>query len=107
MANMMQMLGKAQKLKSQMQDMQTRVQRMDVEGSAGGSAVTCIMSGKFELKTVHISPDLIKVEEKEVLEDLIVAAVNDARIKAEKTMAEETQKLIQSLGLPPGFEQFL
>jgi DNA-binding YbaB/EbfC family protein len=107
MANMMQMLGKAQKLKSQMQEMQTRVQRMDVEGNAGGGAVTCIMSGKFELKNIRISPDWIKPEEKEVLEDLIVAAVNDARIKAEKTMAEETQKLIQSLGLPPGFEQFL
>jgi hypothetical protein len=107
MANMMQMLSKAQKLKSQMQEMQTRVQNMDMAGTAGGGKVTCVINGKFQMKKIAISPDLLKADEKEILEDLIVAAVNDAHGKAEKTMAEETQKLMQGLGLPPGFEQLM
>ncbi len=107
MANMMQMLSKAQKMKTQMQEMQTRVQHMDMTGTAGGGAVTCVMNGKFQLKNIQISPDVIKVDDKDVLEDLIIAAVNDAHAKAEKTMADETQKLVQSLGLPPGFDQLM
>jgi DNA-binding YbaB/EbfC family protein len=106
MTNMMQMLSKAQKLKSQMQDMQTRVQNMDMTGTAGGG-VTCVINGKFQMKKIAISPALLTADDKEILEDLIVAAVNDAHGKAEKTMAEETQKLMQGLGLPPGFEQLM
>ena len=107
MANMMQMLSKAQKMKTQMQEMQNRVQQMDMTGTAGGGAVTCVMNGKFQLKNIQISPDIIKVDDKDILEDLIIAAVNDAHAKAEKTMADETQKLVQSLGLPPGFDQLM
>lgn len=102
MANMMQMMQKAQKFKQQMEQMQERVQAMELDGSAGGGLVTCKVTGKFELRSIKIDPSLIKVEEADMLEDLIVAAVNDARAKAEKTMAEETEKLMRDMGLPPG-----
>ncbi|HRI75848.1 MAG TPA: YbaB/EbfC family nucleoid-associated protein [Alphaproteobacteria bacterium] len=102
MANMMQMMQKAQKFKQQMEAMQQRVQAMELDGAAGGGLVTCKVTGKFELRGIKIDPSLIKVEEADVLEDLIVAAVNDARLKAEKTMADETEKLMRDMGLPPG-----
>jgi DNA-binding YbaB/EbfC family protein len=102
MANMMQMMQKAQKFKQQMEEMQARVQLMELNGSAGGGLVTCKVTGKFEMRSIKIDPSLIKADEADVLEDLIVAAVNDARLKAEKTMADETEKLMRDMGLPPG-----
>jgi len=102
MANMMQMMQKAQKFKQQMEEMQARVQLMELDGSAGGGLVTCKVTGKFEMRSIKIDPSLIKADEADVLEDLIVAAVNDARLKAEKTMADETEKLMRDMGLPPG-----
>ncbi|MDP2206092.1 MAG: YbaB/EbfC family nucleoid-associated protein [Alphaproteobacteria bacterium] len=102
MANMMQMMQKAQKFKQQMEEMQARVQLMELDGSAGGGLVTCKVTGKFEMRSIKIDPSLIKTDEADVLEDLIVAAVNDARLKAEKTMADETEKLMRDMGLPPG-----
>lgn len=102
MANIMQMMQKAQKFKQQMEQMQARVQQMDLDGAAGGGLVTCKVSGKFELKSLKIDPGIIKADEADVLEDLIIAAVNDARLKAEKTMADETEKLMREMGLPPG-----
>lgn len=104
MANIMQMMQKAQKFKQQMADMQARVQQMNIDGAAGGGVVSCVVSGKFELKSIKIAPDLLKAEEVDVLEDLVVAAVNDARVKAEKLMADETQKLMKDMGLPPGLD---
>lgn len=102
MANIMQMMQKAQKFKQQMELMQARVQQMDLDGSAGGGLVSCKVSGKFELKSLKIDPSLLKADEVDMLEDLIIAAVNDARLKAEKTMADETEKLMRDMGLPLG-----
>ncbi|MDY0009574.1 MAG: YbaB/EbfC family nucleoid-associated protein [Bdellovibrionales bacterium] len=102
MANMMQMMQKAQKFKQQMEQMQARVQLMELDGAAGGGLVTCKVTGKFELKSIKIDPSLVKADEVDVLEDLVIAAVNDARLKAEKTMADETEKLMRDMGLPPG-----
>ena len=104
MANIMQMMAKAQKFKQSMQAMQARVQDMEMEGSAGNGLVTCRVNGKFELKKLKVDPSLIRVDEADVMEDLIVAAVNDARTKAERTMAEETQKVVKEVGLPPGID---
>jgi DNA-binding YbaB/EbfC family protein len=83
-------------------DMQAQLGRIEVEGSAGGGLVRVTMSGKSEVKRVSIDPSLLKAEEREILEDLIVAAAADAKAKAERKMAEEMQKLAGSLGLPPG-----
>lgn len=101
MANMMQMMQKAQKMKQRMQDLQDRAGDMAVVGEAGGS-VSCVMTGKFELTSIKIKPEVVNASEVDLLEDLVIAAVNDARQKAEKAMADETQKIMTELGLPPG-----
>ena len=104
MANIAQMMQKAQKFKQQMQEMQARVQAMDIHGSAGAGLVTCTVSGKFEVKMLKVDPSLIKADDADVMEDLIIAALNDARLKAEQTMSDETQKLMKDMGLPPGLD---
>ncbi|HYD17757.1 MAG TPA: YbaB/EbfC family nucleoid-associated protein [Patescibacteria group bacterium] len=102
MTNFAQMMQKAGKFKAEMQKMQERVNEMDISGQAGNGLVTCTVSGKHELKKLKVDPSLIKADEADVMEDMIIAAINDARAKAEKVMAEETQKLMTSMGLPPG-----
>lgn len=83
-------------------EMQAQLAEIEVEGTAGGGMVRVTMSGKSELKRVKIDPSLMKPEEAEIVEDLIVAASADAKAKAERKMAEEMQKLAGGLGLPPG-----
>ncbi len=104
MTNFAQMMQKANKFKQQMHDLQARVQATDIAGETAGGLVTCVMSGKYELKSITLDPAVVKADEKDVLEDLIVAAVNDARSKAEKMMADETAKLMREMGLPPGLD---
>lgn len=104
MNNIAQMMQKAQKFKQKMQEMQERVREMDISGAAGGGLVTCIVSGSHELKTLKVDPSLIKPEEADVMEDLIIAAVNDARAQAEKVMSDETRKLMADMGLPPNMD---
>jgi nucleoid-associated protein EbfC len=102
MANIMQMMQKAQKLKGKMQELQERVQQMEMTGSSAQGKVVCRMTGKCVVKAIKIDPSLLS--DGELLEDLIVAAVNDAREKAEQVMGDETQKLMKDLGLPPGLD---
>ena len=83
-------------------EMQAQLAGIEVEGSAGGGMVRVTMNGKSELKRVTLDPSLMKPEEREIVEDLIVAAAADAKAKAERKMAEEMQKLAGNLGLPPG-----
>jgi len=104
MTNIIQMMQKAKKFKQEMQDLQTRVQNMELTGEAGKGLVTCRMNGRHEVRSIKINPSVIKAEEADILEDLIVAAVNDARAKAEKVMTDETQKLMSDMGLPPNME---
>jgi DNA-binding YbaB/EbfC family protein len=104
MTNFAQMMQKAQKFKQKMQDLQDRAQQMEVQGEAGQGLVRCRMTGKHELKGIKIDPSIIKAEEAEVMEDLIMAAVNDARARAEKMMTDETGKLMQEMGLPAGMD---
>ena len=66
--------------------------------------MTDVITGRHELKSLKINPSIIKAEEADVLEDLVIAAVNDARAKAEKEMTEQTQKLVSDMGLPPNME---
>jgi nucleoid-associated protein EbfC len=104
MTNFAQMMQKAHKFKQKMQDLQDRAHQMEVQGASGQGLVNCRMSGKHELKSIKIDPSIIKAEDAEVMEDLIVAAVNDARAQAEKMMADETGKLMQEMGLPPNMD---
>lgn len=102
--NIMEMMKQAAQLKSRMEEMQASLEQVEVEGLAGGGLVKVTLNGKSELKGVSIDASLLKPEEKEIVEDLIVAASADARRKAEAVMAEKTKELTGGLPLPPGFK---
>lgn len=104
MRDIMGMMSKAKELQSKMQDMQAEVATIEVTGTAGAGLVTVTMTAKGDLKHIAIDPSLLKADEGEILEDLIVAAHADARAKAERTMAEKMQELTGGLGLPPGLK---
>lgn len=102
MADFLGMMKQAAQLQSKMQAMQEELGNVEVEGSSGGGLVGVRMTAKMEVKAVKIDPSLIKVEEREILEDLLVTALGDARRKAEQAMQEKMQSLTGGLGLPPG-----
>ncbi len=104
MRDIMGMMSKAKELQSKMQEMQEQVSLIEVEGSAGAGLVKLVVTAKGDLKSIAIDPSLLKPEEAEILEDLIVAAHSDARGKSEKIMAEKMQALTGGLGLPPGLK---
>ncbi|MFT8245569.1 YbaB/EbfC family nucleoid-associated protein [Roseomonas sp. BN140053] len=111
MKNLSQMLKQAQGMQAKMQEMQARLEAQLVEGQAGAGMVKVTLTGKGDLKSVGIDPSLMAAEEREVLEDLLVAAHADAKAKVEAMMAEEMQKATAGLnipgmggGLPGGFK---
>ncbi len=106
MKNIMSMMKQAQELQSKMAELQAELETMEVEGTSGGGLVKCTLTGKGVMARLSIDPSLIKPEETEILEDLIVAAHNDAKQKAEKAMAEKMQALTSGLPLPPGLKLF-
>jgi nucleoid-associated protein EbfC len=102
MADFLGMMKQAAQLQSKMQAMQDELGQIEVDGASGGGLVTVRMTAKMEVKAVKIDPSLIKAEEHEILEDLLVTALGDARRKAEQAMQEKMQSLTGGLGLPPG-----
>jgi len=102
MADFLGMMKQAAQLQSKMKAMQDELEHVEVEGLSGGGLVTVRMTAKMEVKAVKIDPSLIKPDEVEILEDLLVTALNDARRKAEAAMAEKMQSLTGGMGLPPG-----
>ena len=96
------MMKHAAQLQSKMQAMQDELGNIEVEGISGGGMVSVRMIAKMEVKAVKIDPSLLKPEEREIVEDLVVTAINDARRKAESAMQEKMQSLAGGLGLPPG-----
>jgi DNA-binding YbaB/EbfC family protein len=104
MMNIQKMMKQAQDMQGKMQEVQERVGEMSAEGSAGGGLVKVVMSCKGMVQSLNVDSSLIKEDEAEIMEDLIVAALNDARVKSDTIMAEETQKAMQEMGLPPGLE---
>jgi len=102
MADFLGMMKQAAQLQSKMQAMQEELDRVEVEGISGGGLVSVRMTAKMEVKSVKIDPSLMKAEEREVLEDLLVTALGDARRKAETAMQEKMQSLTGGLSLPPG-----
>ncbi|MDZ4382645.1 MAG: YbaB/EbfC family nucleoid-associated protein [Parvibaculum sp.] len=99
---MFDIMKQAQQLQSRMQNLQAELETAEVEGRAGGGLVAVVMSGKGEVKKVAIDPSLMKEDEREVLEDLIVAASADAKAKAEALAAEKMKSVTGGLALPPG-----
>ena len=91
-------------MQKKMQEIQESQQNLEVEGTAGGGMVKITMNCKNEVKKIELDPSIIKEEEKQMMEDLIVAALNDAKTKAEEKSKEEMAKLTGDLGLPPGMK---
>ncbi len=102
MADFLGMMKQAAQLQSRMKALQDELDTIEVEGLSGGGLVNIRMTAKGEVKAVKIDPSLMKAEEREVLEDLLVTAHGDARRKAEAAMQEKMQALTGGLGLPPG-----
>jgi DNA-binding YbaB/EbfC family protein len=102
MPDFMGLMKQAAELKSKMEAMQAELDRTEVEGTAGGGMVTVKLSAKGDMKGVHIDGSLMKADETEVVEDLLVAAHADARRKAEVLMQEKMRSLTGGMPLPPG-----
>ena len=102
MKNLGNMLKQAQQMQTRMQEMQAKLEAMEVEGASGAGMVKVLLSGKGDLRRVFIDPSLMAADEKEVLEDLLIAAHADAKQKVEATMAEEMQKATAGMNIPGG-----
>lgn len=100
--NIQQMMQQAKQMQDKMQEMQAKLGDINVEGTSGGGLVSVTMSCKGDVRGLNIDPSILVASEKEVVEDLIKAALNDAKSKADQKMADETQKMMGDLGLPAG-----
>ena len=102
MPDFMGLMKQAAELKSKMEAMQAELDRIEVEGVAGGGLVTVRLSAKGEMKGLSVDASLMKPDEKEIVEDLVVTAHADARRKAEALLQEKMKMLTGGLPLPPG-----
>jgi DNA-binding YbaB/EbfC family protein len=100
--DMREMLERAKEMQKKAADMQRQMAALEVEGQAGGGMVRAMLGGNGVLKRIQIDPSLMKEDEREILEDLIVAAHNDAKTKLEERVAKEMSQLAGNMGLPPG-----
>ncbi|TPW02252.1 MAG: hypothetical protein FD129_3223 [bacterium] len=96
------MMKQAQAMQSKMAKMQEDLAAMEIEGTAGGGMITVTMNGKQEVLSLKIKPEVVDPEDVEGLEDLIMAAYNDAKERAAQLMEEQMKKATGGLGLPPG-----
>ncbi len=99
MAKMMKQLQKAQ---AEMGRMQAELEEKTIESSSGGGAVRVVVDGRKTLVSLEIDPEAITADNKEMLEDMIIAAVNEAFQRVDEMVASEMQKLTGGLNLPPG-----
>jgi DNA-binding YbaB/EbfC family protein len=106
MRDLMGLMKQAQAMQQKMADMQAELETLEVDGTAGAGAVTVRMTAKGTMKAVSIDASLMKPDEKEIVEDLIVAASNDARAKAERLLQEKMQDVTKGLPIPPGLKLF-
>jgi len=104
MKNLGQMLKQAQEFQSKMTGMQEEMADMEITGSSAGGMVQVTLNGKGEARKLKIDPSLVTPDDAEVLEDLILAAFNDAKGKIEKAMQEKMSDLTGGLELPPGMK---
>ena len=103
MTDFSNLISQAKKMQEKMKETQEALKKIEVEGVSGGNAVKVIMNGDGELKKVTFN-EASQKESKEILEDLIVAAHNDAKSKLKKKTTEEISKVTGGIGLPPGFK---
>jgi nucleoid-associated protein EbfC len=103
MADFLGMMKQAAELQSKMKALQDELDHIEVEGISGGGLVSVRMTAKMEVKAVNIDASLLKPDEREVVEDLVVTALSDAKRKAEAAMQDKMAALTGGLKLPPGF----
>jgi len=101
--NMNNLLKQAQKLQKQMEDLKAELEKKTVEASSGGGAVTVVASGKKQILEINIKPEVVDPDDVEMLQDLILAATNEALNKAEKMMTDEMGKLTGGMNMPGMF----
>jgi nucleoid-associated protein EbfC len=103
MKNLADIMKQAGQMQARMAEMQARLESTTIEGQSGGGMVKVKMTGKFVVTGLDIDASLLKADEKEILEDLIIAALADAKNKAENIMAAEMKTVTGGMPLPPGF----
>ncbi|AVX05604.1 nucleoid-associated protein [Maritalea myrionectae] len=104
MKDMMGMMKKAQEMQARMGEMQAELEALEVVGTAGGDAVQVTLTGKGEMRGVKIDPSLLKPDEAEIVEDLIIAAHADAKQKSEEMAQEKMKEVTAGLPIPPGMK---
>lgn len=106
MKDLMKLMKQAQEMQGRMQQMQADLAAMEVEGQSGAGLVKVVLNGKGEMKALRLDPNLIKPGEAEMIEDLVLAAFNDARAKVETEMQAKMQEITGGLPLPQGMKLF-
>lgn len=106
MKDIMGMMSKVKEMQERMQQMQAELAETQCEGQSGGGLVKVTLNGKGEMLKVAIDPSLMKPDESEILEDLIVAASQDAKSKAETIAQDKMASITGGLPIPPGFKLF-
>ena len=104
MKNLDDMMKQVQAMQLRMTDMQAKLEAATVTGQSGGGLVKVTLTGKGAMTALHVDSSLLKEDEKEILEDLIVAAHADAKAKSEALMAEEMKSVTGGMALPPGMK---
>jgi DNA-binding YbaB/EbfC family protein len=104
MKDLIGLMGKAKEMQAKFQAMQEEIASLEATGQSGGGLVQVTISGKFEMRSLKIDPSLFKEDDVEILEDLILAAHNDAKTKVEAIMQEKTKELTAGLPIPPGMK---
>jgi nucleoid-associated protein EbfC len=104
MRDLMGLMKQAQAMQAKLQEAQAELDHVEVEGQAGGGMVRVTLTAKGAMKAVMIDPSLLNAQEKEIVEDLIVAAHADARVKAERVLEEKMKAMTAGLPLPPGLK---
>lgn len=102
--NLQKMMKQAQEMQAKVAQMQAKIEAQESDGSAGGGMVSLRINGKHQMLKINIDQSLLKPDEKEMLEDLIIAAYSDARKKLDDASATEMNQLTGGMNLPPGFK---
>jgi nucleoid-associated protein EbfC len=106
MKDLMKMMKQVQDIQGRMQQMQDELAAVQIEGQSGGGLVRVTLNGKMEARAVKLDPSLIKPEDTEMLEDLILAAFQDAKGKVEAALQAKMQEVTGGLPMPPGLKLF-
>ncbi|MCZ6447499.1 MAG: YbaB/EbfC family nucleoid-associated protein [Alphaproteobacteria bacterium] len=104
MKNLSQMMKQAQEMQAKMAEIQARLDEAEITGAAGAGLITVTLSGKGTVRRIHIDPTVVDADDVAVLEDLITAAFNDAKIKMDALVAEKMSEVTGGLQLPPGMK---